>query len=264
MIPKIIHYVWVGGNPKTELVLKCIESWKKYCPDYQIIEWNDSSLKSIDNLYVTQAYENKKWAFVSDYLRLYALYHFGGFYFDTDLELTRSIEEFSSLEFVTGFENWKGKYSPITALIGASKGNKIITDLLFEYNDLQFIENGQLNLTTNTSRITSYFERNYNLLRPFDASSITHLDSNSKIYPAYYFCTPEFDKVNYAIHHFNGSWVDGYSRKNYCQIGNYRFVKFKKKSNSSNSSFPILNFEKIVFLLNILGKRKFAILKIKE
>ena len=94
LIPNKIHYVWVGGKEKPDLVKKCIESWKKHCPDYEIIEWNDDVLKEIDNLYVKQAYENKKWAFVSDYLRLYALYNYGGFYFDTDLEITNSIDRF--------------------------------------------------------------------------------------------------------------------------------------------------------------------------
>ena len=94
LIPKKIHYVWVGGKEKPDLVKKCIESWKKHCPDYEIIEWNDDVLKKIDNLYVKQAYENKKWAFVSDYLRLWALYHYGGFYCDTDLEITNNIDRF--------------------------------------------------------------------------------------------------------------------------------------------------------------------------
>ena len=96
MIPKIIHYVWVGNNEKPEIVLKCIESWKKYCPDFEIIEWNNDSLKEIDNKYVSQAFECKKWAFVSDYLRLYALKNFGGFYFDTDLEITNRLDNFKS------------------------------------------------------------------------------------------------------------------------------------------------------------------------
>lgn len=264
MLPKIIHYVWVGGKPKTDLVLKCIESWKKHCPDYQIIEWNDDSLQSIDNLYVSQAYENKKWAFVSDYLRLYALYHFGGFYFDTDLELTQNIEKFRSHEFVTGFENWKGKYSPITAFMGAAKGNSIIKDLLFEYNDLQFVENGHLNLTTNTARITSYFECRFALLKPFNAAKIVDLDDGCRIYPSYYFCTPEIGKVNYAIHHFNGSWLDGYDRKDYCHIRAYRIVRFKKNFTSSSNTYPISAREKIVFSLNISSKRTFAILKVTK
>ena len=88
MIPKIIHYVWVGSAPKSDLILKCIESWKKYCPDYKIREWNNDDVSRIDNAYVKEAFNCKKWAFVSDYLRLYALKTQGGFYFDSDLVRT--------------------------------------------------------------------------------------------------------------------------------------------------------------------------------
>ena len=79
MIPKIIHYVWVGGKSKSELILKCIDSWKKYCPDYEMKEWNDEAIASIDNRYMREALEAKKYAFASDYIRLYALKNEGAF-----------------------------------------------------------------------------------------------------------------------------------------------------------------------------------------
>ncbi|MBQ8165848.1 MAG: glycosyl transferase, partial [Lachnospiraceae bacterium] len=75
MIPKVIHYCWFGGNEKTELIRECIKSWKKYMPDYEIIEWNETNFDINSNLYVAQAYKAKKWAFVSDYARLYAIYN---------------------------------------------------------------------------------------------------------------------------------------------------------------------------------------------
>ena len=133
MIPKKIHYVWVGNQPKSKLVKACIKSWKKYCSDYEIIEWNNDALMNIDNQYVREAFEEKKWAFVSDYLRLYALKTQGGFYCDADLEITNLLDEFLNLDFVTGYENYKGNIAPITALMGASKDNKIITDLLIKH-----------------------------------------------------------------------------------------------------------------------------------
>lgn len=83
MIPKIIHYCWFGGNPKSNLIKQCIDSWKKYCPDYQIIEWNESNFDINCNPYVKAAYEDKKWAFVSDYARLYIVYNRGGGYIST-------------------------------------------------------------------------------------------------------------------------------------------------------------------------------------
>ena len=105
IIPKKIHYIWFGGNPKTELILKCIESWKKYMPDYEIIEWNESNF-TFDNAYAKEAYENKKYAFVSDYARLKVVYEYGGIYLDTDVELVKSLQP---LLEKGGFIDLKGK-----------------------------------------------------------------------------------------------------------------------------------------------------------
>ena len=208
MIPKIIHYVWVGNNPKPDLVLKCIESWKKYCPDYKIKEWNNNDISNITNIYVKEAFECKKWAFVSDYLRLYALKNIGGFYFDSDLEITQPIDKFRDKAFISGYENWHGEYSPITAFMGAEKDNNIISNLLKEYDNLHFIVNGKMNQTTNTIRISKYLQKTFNLKMPYNGMRETELCEKHIIYPSYYFCTPENNKENYAIHHFNGSWIE--------------------------------------------------------
>ena len=85
MIPKVIHYCWFGRNPKPRLAEKCLASWRKYCPDYKIIEWNEDNFDIGSNLYVKQAYESKKWAFVTDVVRLQVLYTHGGIYMDTDI-----------------------------------------------------------------------------------------------------------------------------------------------------------------------------------
>ena len=105
MIPKIIHYCWFGGNEKNPEILECIASWKKYLPDYEIKEWSEKDLEKVDNAYVKEAYQTKKWAFVSDYFRLYALYHEGGIYFDTDVEVKKSFNEFLNLSFFIGSIN---------------------------------------------------------------------------------------------------------------------------------------------------------------
>ena len=89
-IPKIIHYCWVGGKPKPQSVLYCIESWKRCCPDYEIREWNESNYDFTKNEYMRQAYEAKKWGFVPDYARLDIVYEYGGIYLDTDVEMLRS------------------------------------------------------------------------------------------------------------------------------------------------------------------------------
>lgn len=92
MIPKVIHYCWFGGKEKPELVKKCIDSWKKYCPDWEIYEWNETNFDISLVVYMKEAYEMKKWAFVSDVARLMIIYLNGGVYLDTDVELTGSIE----------------------------------------------------------------------------------------------------------------------------------------------------------------------------
>ena len=93
MIPKKIHYCWFGGNPLPESAKKYIETWKKYCPDYEIIEWNEENFDVTQNQYCKEAYEAKKWAFVSDYARFWILYRYGGIYFDTDVEVIRPIDD---------------------------------------------------------------------------------------------------------------------------------------------------------------------------
>ena len=105
-IPHIIHYCWFGRNPKSELVLNCIESWKKYLPGYEIREWNEDNYDVTQVNFVKEAYENQKWAFVSDYVRFDVLYQFGGIYFDTDVELLKPIpEEILAKRAFTGFES---------------------------------------------------------------------------------------------------------------------------------------------------------------
>lgn len=106
MIPKIIHYCWFGGGPKPKSVEKYIRSWKKYCSDYEIIEWNEDNFDiSSSPLYVKQAYAAKKWAFVSDYARLKVVFECGGIYFDTDVQVIKNIDTLLQYDTFFGFEN---------------------------------------------------------------------------------------------------------------------------------------------------------------
>ena len=104
MIPKIIHYCWFGGNEIPEHDKKCIESWKKYCPDYKIIRWDESNYDYKKNSYMREAYEAKKWGFVPDYARLDIVYEHGGIYLDTDVELVKNIDELLEHKAYMGFE----------------------------------------------------------------------------------------------------------------------------------------------------------------
>ena len=154
MIPKIIHYCWFGGNPKSELILRCIDSWKEFLPDYEIREWNEENFDISCNTYVKQAYEAKKWAFVSDYARLYALYNYGGIYLDTDILLLKSLDNFLYDEAFTGLE---ARDSTATGVMGCESKNLFIKEFLDMYSQLQFIrEDGSYDMTTNTARISKY------------------------------------------------------------------------------------------------------------
>ena len=147
MIPRVIHYCWFGGNPLPKLAEKCIKSWKKYCPDYRIVEWNESNFDiAAAPLYVRQAYEAKKWAFVSDYARLSILYENGGIYFDTDVELVKSPEALLAYSADFGFED---EVHVNTGLgFGAEQGCPILADMLADYQNIPFVlEDGSFDLT---------------------------------------------------------------------------------------------------------------------
>ena len=124
-IPKIIHYCWFGGNPLPDAAKKCIETWKKYCPDYEIVEWNESNFDVNCCDYVKEAYEAKKWAFVSDVARLLIVYKLGGVYLDTDVEILENspFEKYLDYENIMAFENAR---SIATGLVfGGEKGCKL-------------------------------------------------------------------------------------------------------------------------------------------
>lgn len=209
-IPKIIHYCWFGKNKKSEVIEKCIQSWKKYLPEYEIREWNDEDVQNIECNYVQEAFSMKKYAFVSDYFRLYALYNYGGIYFDTDNQIFKSFDDFLDLDFFTGYENWKNKISPFTAVVGAKKHNIIVKELLSEYDNIHFIlSNNEFDMTTNTKRVSNYFNLKYNLCPPYDENSTTILEQNCVIFPSNYFCKYK-NNVSYAVHLFNASWVYEY------------------------------------------------------
>ena len=117
-IPKVIHYCWFGGNPLTEEAKKCIDSWKRYCPNYDIKEWNESNFDITLCNYVKEAYEAKKWAFVSDYARLWILYNYGGLYFDTDVEMIKGIEDLVKNGPFMGAEPYSSKACRVNAGLG--------------------------------------------------------------------------------------------------------------------------------------------------
>ena len=157
MIPKTIHYCWFGRNPKPKLAQKCIKSWKKKCTDYQIIEWNEDNFDiSACPLYVRQAYEAKKWAFVTDYVRLKVVYDYGGIYLDTDVELKKNLDFLLENKAYFGFE--EGKYIATGLGFGAEKEHPILKLLMSDYNSIPFVrEDGSFDETSCPKRNTECF-----------------------------------------------------------------------------------------------------------
>lgn len=206
MIPKNIHFVWLGGKKKNRQARKCIKSWRKYCPDYQIIEWNEDNFDINSVPYVKEACEAKKWAFASDYIRLYALYNYGGIYMDTDVEVVKPLEEFLSYKAFLGFER---DDAISTGIMACEQGNEMFGDFLSYYDDKHFIkENGELDLTTNVTTIT-----NICLEKGLVLNNQHQNIEGVELFPKDYFCPKEYmtGKLNctdntYAIHHFAGSW----------------------------------------------------------
>lgn len=135
MIPKKIHYCWFGKNQKSKLTKRCIKSWKKYCPDYQIIEWNEDNFDLHQHPYLLWCYENKKWAFLSDFARLLIVNQNGGIYFDTDVELVQSPDELLKYSAFFGFEN---KENIATGLgFGAEEKHETVIAMIKMYMNIK-------------------------------------------------------------------------------------------------------------------------------
>lgn len=213
MIPKVIHYCWFGRGEKNKLFYKCYKSWKKYCPDYTIIEWNEDNLNLNECQYCRDAYKEKKWAFVSDWARLKILYNYGGIYLDTDVELIKPIDDLLFHSCFAGFEGSlsKEQYVATGLIFGAEKGHVLLRELLETYKGISFYKsNAEMNLLACTAITTTTIERAYNV----------ELDGNYKelpdgivLYPAEFFCPKNYEtgKISisdntYSIHHYGNSW----------------------------------------------------------
>lgn len=145
-IPKVIHYCWFGGNDKPSLAKKCINSWKKFCPDYDIIEWNETNFDVYQNDYLKWCYDNKKWAFLTDYIRLLIVNEQGGIYFDTDVEAIAPLDDLLNYEAFYGFENSSAINTGQG--FGAVKGHVSVKLMIEQYEALKPDENGNFPLIT--------------------------------------------------------------------------------------------------------------------
>ena len=210
MIPKKIHYCWFGGQAKHGLAEHCIASWKKIHPDYEIIEWNERNFDVNMYRFASEAYKERKYAFVADVCRLYALKNMGGIYLDTDVEFLRPLDdEILSNKGFTGFED---NLLLSSAIMGSEKDGKWINDLLPYYDNRSFyLKDGSHDVNPNTEIITEFMKtkKNVQINNTFQL-----LDNYCVIYPSDYFCPKSWKTLKikrtvntYCIHHFAGSWL---------------------------------------------------------
>ncbi len=205
MIPKTIHYCWFGEKEKPALTRKCIESWRKLCPDFTIVEWNEHNFDVALNSYTKKCYETKQWAFLSDYIRLIVVFQYGGIYFDTDVEVIRSIDDLLENDAFFGFEN--DSFVATGLGFGAIKKHPSISAMIQQYEQ---VINGKFN-TVKCPKL------NTDALIPFGLKcdgSFQVLPNNITIYPVDYFnplddATGRLDITDntYSINHYGKSWL---------------------------------------------------------
>lgn len=209
MIPKIIHYCWFGRGTMPETTLKCIESWHKSMPDWKYILWNEENFAMSSYSYAQEAYEARKYAFVSDVARLFALVHFGGVYLDTDVLVYKSFEPLLEYEAFAGFEG--SKHCPIgTCVIGSELHGKWVSKRLAEYEGRHFVlPDGGFDMTTNVSFITG------RMMKDGFVSDGREQDFDSlHVFPVDYFCprhtSGEYIRTDntYCEHLGIGSWTE--------------------------------------------------------
>lgn len=196
MIPKIIHLCWLSGNPYPPLIRSCIDSWKKYLPDYTIMLWDINRIDVNSNLWLKQSFDNKKYAFAADYIRFYALYNYGGIYLDADVEVLKS---FDSLLDGTYFVGEEASGDIEAAVLGVEKNLPWIKKCLDYYTDRPFIKSDG---TFDVKPV------------PLLMKKVLSQYSEIKIFPFYYFSPKDYNvgkvKISsetYCIHHFDGKWV---------------------------------------------------------
>lgn len=201
MIPKKIHYFWFGKGKKSAFTEFCIESWKRVNPNFEVVEWTEENFDINCNTFVRKAYENKKWAFVSDYARAKILFDEGGFYLDTDMELKNPLDEFTTEKAICGFEI---KGIPFSAFWAAEPGHELAKDIKEYYeNQADFKE------IPNTKIFSQLLVQKYGA--DADRDEFQELKYGIKLFPSHYFSL-DLPK-NYIAHHFSGSWHNKWSQE---------------------------------------------------
>ena len=208
-IPKRIYYCWFGDSPISKEIEKCIASWKKSCPDFEIIKVCEQNYDIYKIPYIRDAYKEKKWAFVSDYVRLDIIYNEGGIYLDTDVELIKSIDDFLNYESFWAIER-DGCYINTGLIFGAVANDKNVKSVLDEYEKASFYkQDGTLNLKACTEYTTEYFES-----LGYKREDVNQNINNAHIFGSKYFCPIDYNTGDIkitdetiSIHWYNMSWL---------------------------------------------------------
>lgn len=199
-IPKKIHYVWVGGKPKPKKIKRCIKTWKRL-KGYEIVEWNEENFDINAHPYTREAYKAKKWAFVSDYIRAYVIYNYGGIYLDTDVIVLSNLEKFLDTKAFVGFE--VPDY-PFTAVFGAEKNHPFVKDMLDMYNDVLFSFDKQNQFEkVNTKTVSDILINKYNCKAN---NEYQELKTGIKVYPDNILCN--LSEHSETVHVFTGTWLE--------------------------------------------------------
>lgn len=219
-IPKVIHYCWFGGKPIPEKYRCWMSSWRKYCPDYEIIEWNEKNYDISKNKYMKQAYDNGKWGFVPDYARLDIINEYGGIYLDTDVELVKCLDDLLYDKAYMGFQ--EDDLVNLGQGFGSVRDNELICEMMEVYDHINFIENdGKFNMLPSPYYQTDVLKR-HGLQLNGNQQNL----NGTVIYPEKMLCaksikTMVVNKLEYthSIHHFDGSWADEDSKSYNKRLG---------------------------------------------
>ena len=238
MIPKRIHYCWFGRNPLPQDVKKCMESWKRFCPDYEITEWNESNFDINCHPFVKSAYEAKAWAFVSDYARLKVVYDHGGIYLDTDVELLKNPDFLLNYPCYIGVQQ-VGHFCTTGLGYGAVKGNPTVKRMIMQYDGLVYKKEDIENVVCPRMNHKVMVDLGYRF-----CNEVTETEGVLILPPRYLDPLVPGDTTNLlckdtvSIHHYSASWTstsNKWKRKIFRMIGAERlykvkrFLKYKKK-----------------------------------
>lgn len=218
MIPKIIHYCWLSGDPYPEKIQHCIDSWGKKIPDYEFVLWDTNRFHLDSCKWVKEAFETKKYAFAADYIRLYALYHYGGIYLDTDVEVLKRFDDLLNLPYFIGNESYEDRVE--VAAFGAEKGTEWIKKCLDYYEDRNFIqEDGKYDMKVMPDIVFEMIYPTYEIKHISRIEDFEKTTNSFNIFPKDWFCANVHLNANdikptyiispstYCVHHFANSWV---------------------------------------------------------